>query len=219
MRAENLLSDTLVPLKTSDTGEEALSIMSDFYVRHLPIVNNEQLLGLISEDDVLEHDVSEPVGSYRLSLQFPPVRGTDHIYEVIRLLAEFDLTTIPVVDLESNYLGLITLEDVLNYFAKSASFTEPGSILVLELHRQDYSLAEMSRLVESERAAVLSAFVTSDLSSSQIEVTLKINRQDIQSVVATFERFGYVIKASFSERYFSDTLLERFDSLMTYLNV
>ncbi|MEM9921476.1 MAG: CBS domain-containing protein, partial [Bacteroidota bacterium] len=71
MIAGNLLSQDIVPLKTSDTGEEALSIMNDFYVKHLPIVNNKQLLGLLAEDDVLNHDVQEPVGSFRLSMSRP----------------------------------------------------------------------------------------------------------------------------------------------------
>ena len=62
MTAENLISDSVVPLRTSDTGEEALGMMNDFYVRHLPIVNDKQLLGLISEEDILNHDVEEPVG-------------------------------------------------------------------------------------------------------------------------------------------------------------
>ncbi|MEM1220560.1 MAG: CBS domain-containing protein, partial [Bacteroidota bacterium] len=78
MIAADLLSDGLVPLRTSDTGEEALNIMSEFYVRHLPVVNNTQLLALVSEDDILEYDVHEAVGSYDVSLRFPPVQENDH---------------------------------------------------------------------------------------------------------------------------------------------
>ena len=83
MIAESLTSNTIIPLRTSDTGDEALAIMNDFYVRHLPIVNNRQLLGLISEDDILEYDAAEAIGSYSLSLQRHFVRSSDHIYEVI----------------------------------------------------------------------------------------------------------------------------------------
>ena len=98
MIAENLISDAIIPLRTSDTGSEALSIMSEFYVRHLPIVNREELLGLISEDEILDYDAGEAVGSYRLNLQHIFVRVTDHLYDVMRLIAEYHLTAIPVVD-------------------------------------------------------------------------------------------------------------------------
>ncbi|MEL6941736.1 MAG: CBS domain-containing protein, partial [Bacteroidota bacterium] len=180
MIAESLTSNTIVPLRTSDTGEEALVIMNDFYVRHLPIVNNQQLLGLISEDDILEYDVAEAIGSYSLSLHRPFVRNNDHIYEVMRQLAQYELTVIPVVDYEDNYVGLVTQEDLLQYFARMSSFTEQGTILVLEMSKHDYTLSEIARIVESESAIILSSFITTDAYSTKVQVTLKINAQYIQ---------------------------------------
>lgn len=219
MIAETLISNEIIPLRTSDTGEEALSMMNDFYVRHLPIVNNRQLLGLISEDDILNFDANEAVGSYSLSLIRPYANAKDHIYELLRLLAEYHLTLIPVVDDEENYIGVVTLEALLLHFAQTASFSEPGSILVLEISKRDYSLAEIARIVESENAAVLSAFVSAVPESARIEVTIKINRQNVHSIIATFTRFDYDVKASFNEADYVSSLRERYDALMSYLNV
>lgn len=220
MTAESLISNGIIPLRTSDTGEEALEMMNDFYVRHLPIVNDKQLLGLISEDDILNFDVNEPVGSYSLSLIRPYVKAKDHIYEIMRLLADHQLTLIPVVDEEGNYVGVVTQEDVLIFFAKTGSFTEPGSIVVLDIPKRNYSLVEISRIVESENAQIISAFITSHPSdSTRIEVTIKINRQNTQTILATFMRFDYEIKASFHEFEYLDSLKDRYDALMTFLNV
>jgi len=219
MTAEQLISDMIIPLRTSDTGDEALGMMNDFYVRHLPIVNEKQLLGLVSEDDILEHDAKEAVGSYRLSMVRPYVKSDDHIYEILRLIAEYHLTLIPVVDEEENYVGLITLEDILQYFARTASFSEAGSILVLEMNKRDYHLSEMARIVESEGAVILSSFVTSTVHSTRLDVTLKINQQNIQPIIATLDRFDYEVKATFSESEYLDALQDRYDGLMMYLNV
>ena len=219
MVAENLISSAVLPLRTSDTGKMALASMENFNVRHLPIVNDLQLLGVISEEDILIHNANEPIGSYPLSLIRPFVKKTDHVYEVMRLLAEYHLTIIPVVNEEGDYIGMVSLEDVLNYFAKTAAFSEAGSIIVLEFQQRGYSLAEIARLVEAEGAAILSTFVTSHPDSSLVEVTLKINRQDIHSILNAFNRFGYEIKASFNEEEYLDALQERFDALMSYLNI
>ena len=219
MIAKKLISNSLIPLRTSDTGEEALGMMNDFYVRHLPIVNNKQLLGVLSEDDIFNFDATEAVGSYSLSLNRPYVKFNDHIYEVMRLLAEKKLTVIPVVDEEDNYIGLITQEDLLRYFANAGSFSEPGSIIVLEISKRDYALSEISRIVESENATILSTFITSSPETTLVEVTLKINRQNTQSIIATFERFNYKVKATFNEADYLDTLRDRYDALMAYLNV
>ncbi|MBI1226385.1 MAG: CBS domain-containing protein [Bacteroidetes bacterium] len=219
MVAENLISSAVLPLRTSDTGKLALISMENFNVRHLPIVNDSQLLGVISEDDILIHNINEPIGSYQLSLLHAFVKKSDHLYEVMRLLAEHQLTVIPVVDEAGDYIGVVSLEDVLNYFAKTAAFSDSGSIVVLELQQRSYSLAEIARLVEAEGATILSTFVSSRPESSIVEITLKINRQDIHTILSAFERFGYVIKASFNEEEYLESLQERYDALMSYLNV
>ncbi len=219
MIASTLISNSIIPLRTSDTGREALSLMREFNVTHLPIVNNEQLLGLVSEEDIVNQGIDEDIGSYSLTLNRPYVKGSDHIYDVIRQLGEHHLTVIPVIDYDDNYLGLITQDNLLRFFAEAGSFTEQGSIVVLEIAKRDYSLAEISRIVESENAAILSSFVTTNLDRSVVDVTLKINRKEIQHIIASFERFNYKIKGTFSENDYSDALMDRYDAFIAYLNV
>lgn len=219
MIARELLSEMLDPLRTSDSGHYALSVMADFHVKQLPIVNDSQLLGLVSEEDILEHNPDEPVGSYRLSVSKPYVKEDDHLFDVMSAIAEFSLTVIPVVDAEQNYLGLVTLEDLIHYYANSFSFSEPGSIVVLAMRKQDYSLAELSRIIESENMAVLSTFITNDVHSEQVFVTIKVNKQEISGLISSLQRYDYNVKATFTESDYADTLKERYDLLMSYLSV
>ncbi|CAH0999077.1 hypothetical protein LEM8419_00372 [Neolewinella maritima] len=219
MTADFLLTDALVPLRPSDTGEEALEIMNEFYIRHLPVVDQGKLASVISEDDVLDADPEEAVGEYRVAKLPPSVYPDDHLYDVMRQLVDNNLTVVPVIDREGSYVGMVTGEDLLRFFAQSSTFSNPGSIVVLEMGRHDYSLAEIARIVESDSAIILSSFVRGAVDSNQIEVTLKLNSQSIAGVIATFERFNYVVKASFNEKQLQDTLKERFDSLLNYLNV
>lgn len=219
MIAESLMTNAIIPLRTSDTGSTALAIMNENFLRHLPIVNNEQLLGVLSEDDVFDNDSEEAVGSYKLGISNARVRTTDHVYEVMRQLAEYQLTIIPVIDQEGNYAGMVTLEDAFRFFAESNPFRDPGGIIVLEVSRQDYSMTEIARIVESENAIILSSFVQSYPDSARLDLTLKLNRQNIWPILATFERFNYQVKATFGESELYDTLKERYDALMTYLNV
>ncbi len=219
MIAKTLISNIIVPLRTSDTGENALEMMNDFHVRHLPVVNDKELLGLVSEDDVLDNDANQAVGSYSLSLPKASVNSESHLYEVMKLMADFNLTVVPVIDHEQQYLGLVSMEDVLHRFAKTLPFSEPGSIIVLEMNKRDYVLSEIARIIEQENAVLLSTYVTTAQDSSQIEVTLKVNKQQINSILASFERFEYHVKASFNEIEYIDTLKERYESLMNYLNV
>jgi acetoin utilization protein AcuB len=219
MTAKELISAEIRPLKTSNTGDFAIDAMSDYHVRHLPIVNNEQLLGLISEEEILDFDTDEAVGSYSLSLVHPFVQDTDHIYTVMQRLHENRLTLIPVINNDNKYLGVVTLYDLLKYFAQSASFSEPGAVVVLEINKRDYTLSQIARIVESEGAVILNAFITSEPDSMALEVTLKINRVDIARIINTFVRYNYLIKATFAEADYLDSMHEHYESLMRYLNV
>lgn len=219
MTAEALITDIIVPLSPTDTGDDALSVMNDFYLRHLPIVSERELVAVVSEDDILESDALEAVSTYRLAHQPPHVFADDHVYDVMKYLVQYKLTMVPVTDREMNYVGLITGEDLLKFFAETSTFRDPGSIVILEMGRHDYSLSEIARIVESEGAIILSSFLRTFDNTERIEVTVKINNQSIAATLATFERFNYNVKASFNEKQLQDTLRERYDSLMNYLNV
>lgn len=219
MIAKELISKTIDSLRTSDTGEETIAMMGIFHVKHLPIVNNEQLLGLISEEDILDKDLTEPIGSYRLSMLKPYVNQNDHLFEVMKLMAENKLTVIPVIDNTGKYLGLITQEDLIAYYAVSYSFAESGSILVLETDKINYSLAEIARIVEGEGGSILATFLTRMEDSTKIQITLKLNQLNIGRIVASLERFDYKIHGAFTESDYEDILKDRYDSLMSYLNV
>ncbi|MEB0264133.1 CBS domain-containing protein [Mucilaginibacter sp. 10I4] len=194
--------------------------MAEFRVSHLPIVNEEQFLGLISEDDLVEEtDYNAPIGSIALSLVNPYVLEEQHIYDVIRLFYERRLSVVPVLNIKKEYLGLISINTMNEYFAKLTSVSEPGGIIVLEVDNKNNSLAHMSQVVESDNAQILSSYTRTFPDSTKMEITLKVNKQDISTILATFQRYNYDVKATFNFTDHNDNSMDRFDSFMNYLNL
>lgn len=209
-----------MPLKTSDTGQDALSQMDEYKLLHFPIVNNESLLGLVSEQDVINFDnFDEPLGNHKLTMSNPFVNEHQYIFDVLKLANEFDLTVIPVVDDHDKYLGCITLQSLLKRLAGVMSVDSPGGYVVLEMSENNYSLTEIANIVESNGAKVLSTFLHSQKESTLIHVILKLNTNDLGRILQTFERYNYSIKASYGTDENDEDLKERFDSLMNYLNI
>jgi len=221
MLAIELISDVVPSIKTSDTGVKALNWMEIFRVSHLPIVNNKEFLGLISDTDIYDLNLAdEPIGNHSLSLFSPYVTADQHIYEVIELIHRLNLTVVPVLDEHKNYLGLITSNDIIKYFAELAAVNNPGGIIVLELHQNDYSLTQIAQIVESNDAKILSLYIHSPKESVKLEVIIKVNRTDLSSVIQTFERFNYEIKASYMEDEELDSLYNnRYEEFMKYLSI
>ncbi|MQY79103.1 MAG: CBS domain-containing protein [Bacteroidetes bacterium] len=221
MLAKDLISKVVPALKTSDTGLRALSWMEIFRISHLPIVNNKEFLGLISDTDIYDLNMAnEPIGNHHLSLFSPFVTSDQHIYEIIELVSRLKLTVVPVLNKKKDYLGLITLNDLVQYVADLFALKEPGGIIVLELHQNDYSLNQISQIVEGNNAKILSMYLTSPSDSMKMELTLKINQNDLTSIIHTFERYDYTIKASYMEDEDMDSFYSnRYESFMKYLNI
>ncbi|HEY8927699.1 MAG TPA: CBS domain-containing protein [Mucilaginibacter sp.] len=220
MLAIELIADAIPPVHTSDSIRTALDRMVEFRVRHLPIVNEDQFLGLLSENDTLtETDLQTPIGALALSLVNPYVLEDQHIYDVIRLFNERQLTVVPVLDANKNYSGLITINALPKYFAGLTAVDQPGGIIVLEISNKNNSLAHMSQIVESDNAQILSSYVRSFPDSTRMEVTLKVNKQDISNILSTFMRYEYDIKATFNHSDENDNSRDRYNSLMNYLSL
>jgi CBS domain-containing protein len=221
MLAKDLISEVIPSLKTSDSGQKALYWMDIFRISHLPIVNNVDFLGLISDKDIYDNNMAEePIGNHNLSLFSPYVNFDQHIYEVMELASELQLSVIPVLDHQNQYLGIITLTDLLHYFADVSALKQPGGIIVLELNSNDYSLSQIAQIIEGNDAKVLSLYITSPTNSTKLEVTLKINRKELGSVLQTFNRYNYIVKASFTDESDLNSLYEnRYESFMKYLSI
>ncbi len=221
MVAKDLISDVVPSLKTSDTGQTALNWMEIFRISHLPIVNNLDFLGLISDSDIYDmNQPEEPIGNHALTLFKPFVTSEQHLFEVIGLASRLKLTVVPVLDDKSHFKGVITTTDLVRYLAGISSMDQQGGIIVLELIERDYSLSQIAQIVESNNVKVLSMYVTSPPDSTRLEVTIKVNTNDLVSVIRTFERYNYDIKTWVTsddsmDRFYS----ERFDILMKYMNI
>jgi predicted transcriptional regulator len=221
MVAKDLISEVIPSLKTSDLGQTALNWMEIFRVSHLPIVNNQDFLGLISDTDIYDmNQPEEPIGNHTLTLFKPFVDGEQHIFEVIGLASRLKLSVIPVLDSKEHFMGVITTSDLIRHLAGISSMDQPGSIIVLELIERDYSLSQIAQIVESNNVKVLSMYITSPPESTKLEVTLKVNTGDLVSVIKTFERYNYDIKTWVTTNDSMDNFYsERFDLLMKYLNI
>jgi acetoin utilization protein AcuB len=221
MVAKDLISEVIPSLKTSDLGQTALNWMEIFRISHLPIVNNQDFLGLISDTDIYDmNQPNEPIGNHLLTLYKPYVTTDQHIFEVIGLASRLKLSVIPVLDSKNHFKGVITSNDLIRHIAGISSMDQPGGIIVLELIERDYSLSQIAQIVEGNNVKVLSMYVTSAPDSTKLEVTLKVNTGDLVSVIRTFERYNYEVKTWVTDNDSMDRFYsERFDLLMKYLNI
>ena len=221
MIASELINYLIPPLKLSDDGHKAIVWMEELRMNQLPVVEKGKFLGFLSEEVIIdENDSTLKVEDYELFAQACFVFQSQHFYDVIKLASEHEVQLVAVLNEKGNFEGVISIEDTIAAFAQSTAVQIPGAIIVLSMNQQDYSLAEISRLVEGENAKILSSCITNDqMDASKTKLTLKINQTELSHISATFERFGYKIIGKFQEAEVKSNEQDRYDMLMKYLDI
>ena len=219
MLSQKLIATDISPVLPSDSGMNAMSLMDEFKISHLPVVENGELLGLISENDIWNmHNQEKPIKSILVKLKKVFVTFEHDVFEIVKMVNEHDLTLIPVVD-NNRYLGAISVQSILKALASIVAMQSEGGVIILEMNKNDYSMSEMAQIVEGNNAKILSSYISNHKDSNTIKVTLKLNVNKLSPVIQTFQRYNYTITAHYDQSQSTDGLQDRYDSLMRYLNI
>lgn len=220
MLVGDLITDEIPPLKMTDSVEMALDWMEQFKVSHLAVVENRELIGLVSEADLLDYDhPEEMISAGKVALLKPIIYQHQHTYDLVKLMSSLNLTLIPVLDENEHYKGCITLKGIVQNLGNMIAVQNPGGVIVLELNQVDYSLTQIGSIIEGNDAKVLSLHVSSDPDSTKMEITIKVNREDLSSILQTFARFNYTVKAHFQAGDYNTNLKDKMDQFLRYLDM
>jgi CBS domain-containing protein len=221
MIAKELINHMIPPLKLSDTAAYAIAWLEEFRTKELPVVNEGKFLGLINDGQILDsNDGSKLIGEFDLGCADCFVNESQYFYDILKLAVENKIELVGVVNDDKEFVGVITIQDTITAFAQTTPIQAQGSVLVLSMDSVDYSLAELSGLVEENNARILSSSVKVDpTDGNKIKVTLKINLEDISAIAATLERFEYKIISRFQETEVTDDDRDKIDELLKYLDI
>lgn len=221
MIALEIINQMIPPLKTSDTARKAFQWMEELRTNQLPVLEEGKYKGFITESIILEdNNLDKSIGDFELEGVDCFVYFHQHIYDVMKVAADNGAQIVAVLDDENQYNGVINVEDTITAFAQTAAVQSPGGVIVISMSQIDYSLAEISRLIEAEGAKILSSWISDDLlDAARVKLTLKINKADLSHIIATLERFEYKIIARFHETNESASDQEKMDVFMKYLDI
>lgn len=221
MTALELVSNDIRALNINARCDLTFDLFDEHKVTHLPVVDeNEMFCGMISENDA--YDLDKPDSKFKdISRLLSPlfVEETDHVFKVITLMTKSNSNCVAVITTKKRYLGTITADVLMKVIGDTALVSDVGGVLELEMNSFDYSLAEISRLVESNNAKILGSYIRNVPDSKKIFVTLKINKTDLSPIIQTFTRYEYDVSASYFQSPNGDSLQDRFDNLINYLNL
>ncbi|GAB4016381.1 CBS domain-containing protein [Spirosoma sp. KCTC 42546] len=221
MLAAELIDPMLPALKPTDSVGQALDWMQEHRVGQLVLTDQGDYRGIVSEELLLDvADDERTIGNVMRLFEQTYVQEDQHLFEVLGLVVRHQMEVVAVLNEGQEFIGTIAVSELLKQFAQELGVQDVGAILILNMNERDYSLTEISRLIESNNVKVISSYFSSAAYGmpDRSRLTLKLNRRDISPVISTLERFGYQIEAAFANAPVESIDQERLDSLLRYLN-
>jgi CBS domain-containing protein len=219
MTAAELITTQLPVLQLTDTAADALHKMQEHRLSEIPVINGNQLAGLVREEEVEDAAPDSLLSLLEDDFDRSAVRPGDFFLSLLKLMRQRDLQLVPVVEEERGYLGAVTVTALLQAAAQYTSSGEPGGVIILQLLPHQFSISEIGRIVESNDARVIHLNTWTESATGHLMVAIKVNKTEIQDILASLERYEYTVVRFFGENQSEDVLRMNFDHLMNYLRM
>ncbi|PJJ09525.1 hypothetical protein CLU83_2889 [Flavobacterium sp. 1] len=207
--------------KAIDT-QETIGAVQDFFddltFSHFPIIEEGIFIGSIAADDIETFDSDKKVAEYRYALEHFFARTNMIWLDVLEVFAKNRTNLVPILDENNKYIGYYEIQDVIKFFHETTFLKEQGVIIIVSKNTIDYSMSQITQIVESNNGKLLGLFISnSDVNTT--EVTLKISVGSLNEIIQTFRRYNYDIISEHNEDNYINSLKERSDYLDKYLNM
>jgi Mg/Co/Ni transporter MgtE len=203
-------------------SQETIATVQDFFSEltfsHFPVVEEEIYIGSVASEDVETFDSYKKIIDYRYSLEGFFARNTMIWLDVLEVFAKNKTNLVPVLDESNKYVGYYEISDIMNFFHETPFLREQGGIIVIQKRTLDYSMGEITQIIESNNGKILGLFV-SEADSENTQVTIKISLGVMNEIIQSFRRYNYEIMSEHFEDNYINTLKERSDYLDKYLNI
>jgi len=220
MIASEIIQTQIPVLHLSDSITTALNFFEDYKLVQIPIFGDEGFIGLLEEDSALGTPENETIYKLRSLLIHHTINEDEHLYAALNYFLKNKLSILPVINANKKYLGCISATDLFRKTCEWLSVDDIGGLLQLEVEQYNYSLSQIAQIIESNGAKIMSTVCIQKKGNPTIlDVIIKINQEELSSIIQTFERYEYKIIATYHKNIHQKGLDDRFDSFIRYLNV
>ncbi len=220
MLALDLISSAVPVLSPEDTVGRALGLMSEFHTSELPVVEDRRYLGLVEEEHLLDAEtMEEQLSDHLLTVFKPAVQADVHFFEALKISGDYNLSLLPVVEQQNNYVGAITSGKLLNAVSRFKGIQQPGGILVLRMKPKDYMLSEIARIAEAEDIFLLGIHTLAEPDTGTLKIILKTNHPNLSAFVASLQQLDYEVVYRFDTSENTESIQRNYDNLMNYINM
>lgn len=212
------INNDFKPFPSSETVAEVQDFFADVSYSHFPIIENDTYIGCVSAVDAETFETTKAISDYRYAIEGFFVRDTMIWLDVLEVFARNNANIVPILDQNNKYIGYYEITDVIKFLNETPFLKETGGIIIVEKPTADYSMSQVTQIVESNNGKLLGVFV-SEADSEKVQITIKTTLGGINEIIQSFRRYNYEIISEHQEDDYLNTLKERSEYLDKYLNI
>ena len=214
----NYITNDFRAIDSQETIASVQDFFADLSFSHFPVLENGIFIGSIAADDVETFDTDKKATDYKYTLERFFARKSMIWLDVLEVFAKNHTNTIPVLDENNTYVGYYEMEDIMKFFQETPFLKEQGGIIIVQKGLLDYSMGQVTQIIESNNGKILGCFV-SEADLENVQITIKIGVGPMNEIIQTFRRYNYEIISEHQEDAYINSLKERSDYLDKYLNI
>ena len=214
----DFLNNNIKPLSITDSIAVAQDLFAEYPFSHFPVLEDDIYIGCAESEDIEMMDIEKTMADARYNLDRFFVRDSAIWLDVLEVFAKNETNLLPVLDKDNKYVGYYEITDIIQFFHETPFLKEEGGILIVEKGINDYSMSEVTQIVESNNGRLLGVFI-SEANLDKVKITLKISLGGLSEIIQTFRRYNYDIISEHQEDTYLNTLKDRSDYLDKYLNI
>lgn len=220
MLTEFFMDSNVPRLELQDSIERALQLISNLNFTHYPVVSDDKYAGMVSMDSLMaQTDHKLPVESLKAHFLQIQVRDNLHFLNAVKIITQFETNALPVINEVGELSGVITSSTLMKALANFSGANETGGVIVLEMDKIQFSISEISRIVESDDCTILHLNSDTNPLTGKLSVTLHVNKKEIHAIVATFRRYQYDVVYQYGDELIAEEINNNYQNLMNYLYI
>jgi acetoin utilization protein AcuB len=203
MIVEDIMKVDVAALSPDHSIAEALRLMNDRKIRHLPIIDSERrLVGIISDRDIrdaapsifqLDADRSELGKPLKTIMKTDIITGhpLDFAEEIAAVLYEHNIGCVPIVK-EGTLVGIVTETDLLYTLVELTGANQPGSQIEVRVPNRAGVLSDLTEVFKDRKVNIQSVLVYPDKQDEQYKIiVLRVGTMNPQTLISDLKKAGY----------------------------
>ena len=213
--ARDWMTRKLVTLSPEASVAEALTLCRERRIRHIPILEEGRLVGIVSDRDL--RDASPALGDAERASALQEIRvgdvmtrevstadPQDSIENLAQEMYELKIGSLPVVAegpmvdeglavAEEELLGIVTSSDVMRALVTLAGLPEPGCRIEVRAPNRGGILAEVAGKIQDLEVDIFSVLSDPDRRSGNRTMVFQLETTDPSSVMQGLKMAGYEV--------------------------